>query len=254
MKGAILVHHGYKLPAELTGDALEKLAHAARPERVYGIVTFVEYAKDGGEAQTSATGYGGTGVTGWSTRTDTYTMDAYYPELDASLAKTVNQKFDAYFFDEDNNIYGINDDTDVLAGFPMSCVYATSTQHPTSSEKATMTVSFCFEDAKQAVTKYDYQPLGFDPRKYTLGLVLVTLGKTDASGSKYKLYEALGGADITSTYGALIADNANLISGNATAVSYDEESDTLSITGSTSPSLKAPSVLYEAGVIGIEQA
>jgi hypothetical protein len=254
MKGAILVHHGYKLPAELTGEALEKLAHAALPERVYGVVTFVEYAKDGGEAQTSAVGYGGTGVTGYSVRTDTFTMDAYYPELDASFAKTANQKYDAYFFDEDNIIYGINDGTDTLAGFPMSAIYSTSTPHPTSSDKATMTVSFCFDDAKAAITKYDYQPLGFDPRKYTLGLVLVNLVATGES-NKYKLVEALGGADITSSYGDILAKNANLV-GNATAVTYDSDTETLTITstGGDTPTLKAPSVLYEAGVIGIEQA
>jgi hypothetical protein len=256
MKGAIITHHGHKLPADLEGEALEKLCHAAIPERAYGVVTFVEYAKDGGEAQTNATGYGGTNITGFSARTDTYTMDSYYPELDAAFTKTANQKYDVYFFDEDNILYGINDGTEILAGFPMSTIYTTSTQHPTSSDKATMNVCFCFENAKEAITKYDYQPLDFDPRKYTLGLVLVDLVDVDGKKTTYKVVESTGGADLTSTYGPLLADNANLINGNASAVTYNEDVDTLTITttGDTTPSLKAPSVLYEAGVIGIEQA
>jgi hypothetical protein len=161
-----------------------------------------------------------------------------------------------YFFDEDFIIYGINDGTDTLAGFPMSTIYSTSVQHPTSSDKASLVINFCYENAKEAVTKYDYQPLGFDPRKYTLGLTLVDLVATDDKSSKYKVVEHIGGADITSTYGPLLADNANLINGNPTAVTYDSDSDTLTITstGGATPSLKAPSVLYEAGVIGIEQA
>lgn len=256
MKGALLVHHGYKLPANLGGEALEKLVHAAIPERVYGIVTFVEYAKDGGEAQTNATGYGGTKNTGFSARTDQYTMDDYYPELDASITKTSNQKYDVYFFDEDFVLYGINDGTDTLAGFPMSTIYTTSVQHPTSSDKASLIVNFCYENAKEAITKYDYMPLDFDPRKYTLGLTPVVLVATDDKKTSYKLLEKVGGADLTSTYGPLLADNANLINGNASAVSYNEDADTLTITttGGTTPSLKAPSVLYEAGVTGIEQA
>jgi hypothetical protein len=139
----------------------------------------------------------------------------------------------------------------------MSAIYTASTQHPTSSDKSKMDVSFCFDNAKEAITKYDYQPLDFDPRKYVLGLLLVKLGKTsDKGGTTYKLYEAMGGADLTSTYGPLLADNANLINGNPTAVTYDSEADVLTITttGGTEPSLKAPSVLYEAGITGIEQA
>ena len=58
VKGAILVEHGVKLPANITADELEKMCHADRPGRIYPIHTFVEYAKNGGEAQVSAVGYG----------------------------------------------------------------------------------------------------------------------------------------------------------------------------------------------------
>lgn len=39
-------------------------------------------------------------------------------------------------------LIGYNDDTDILAGIPMSTVYPTVTQYPTSSAKSAMTVSF----------------------------------------------------------------------------------------------------------------
>ena len=38
MRVAILVKPGTKLPEDLTADKLEKLAHASRNERIYGIV------------------------------------------------------------------------------------------------------------------------------------------------------------------------------------------------------------------------
>ena len=49
MKGAIITEHGTKLPADLTADKLEELAHEDRPGRIYGVGEFVEYAKEGGE-------------------------------------------------------------------------------------------------------------------------------------------------------------------------------------------------------------
>lgn len=60
VKAIILVMHGYKLPKTLTADALEAACHADRPGRIFPIKTIVEYAPSGGEAQTSATGYGPT--------------------------------------------------------------------------------------------------------------------------------------------------------------------------------------------------
>lgn len=255
MKGAILVERNTKLPADLTADALEKLAHANRPERIYGIVGFVEYAKNGGEVQTAANGYAGEEVTGVSARKDTYTLVKFYPELHAALTKCHNKEWDVYFFDENNVLYGINDGAGLLAGFTMASVYSDATPHPTSSAKATMTVTFSFADAKKAITDFDYTSLGFDPQKLVLGLTPVKLEK-EASGNGYKLYEVIGGNDVTSIYGPLIVTSGNaVIAGATSAVTYDEDADTLTIAASESTAvrLKSPAVLYDNDIKGIEQ-
>lgn len=253
MKGAILVEPGTKLPEDLTADKLEELAHAARPNRLYGIVTFVEYAKNGGEMQTASNGYGPEEATGFSARKDTYTLDKFKPALHAALTKCKNKKWDVYFFDAAHILYGINDGSDTLAGYPMSTVYSDATPHPTSSAKPAMTVSFSHEDAERSAIDFDYLQLDFDPSRLVLGLTPVKLEK-DESGN-YKLYEVLGGNDITSIYESLIVAGATTVISGATAVTYNENSDSLTITASAGADvrLKAPSVLYASNIKGIEQ-
>lgn len=255
MKGAIILPPGQKLPDNLTLESLEKMVHADRAERAYGIVTFCEYADEGGEAQTGSVGYGGLGVTGYSDRADTFTLDKNYPELHASLTRCAEKKWGAYYFDEKKFLYGLNDGTDTLAPFPMNTIHSNATPYPTSSAKSTMKVKFCHEDSRAAIEDADYVKLDFDPRKATLGLVEVLLVKVGTAGNEYKIIEKVGGFDLTSTYGQLIADNANLVAGATSAVSYDAEKETLTIatTGSAVPKLKAPKTLHEAGVSGIEQ-
>lgn len=254
MKGAIIVPYGSKLPADLSVEALTKQAHADEAERIYGIVGFCEFAQEGGEAQTGAVGYGGLQVTGYSDRADTYTLDKNYPELHASLTKCAGNKFGAYYFDEKNMLYGLNDGTDELAPFPMNTIHSNATPYSTSGSKSTMTVKFCHEDSRAAIENADYIQLDFNPMRATLGLTGVKLIKVGDTGNDYKLIEAVGGYDLTSTFGPLMADNTNVISG-ATAVAYDTDKDvlTLTVTGSATPALKAPKLLLEAGISGIEQ-
>lgn len=254
MKGAIIVPYGSKLPANLSVEALTKQAHADEAERIYGIVGFCEFAQEGGEAQTGAVGYGGLQVTGYSDRADTYTLDKNYPELHASLTKCAGNKFGAYYFDEKNMLYGLNDGTDELAPFPMNTIHSNATPYSTSGSKSTMTVKFCHEDSRAAIENADYVQLDFNPQRATLGLTGVKLIKVSDSGNEYKLIEAVGGYDLTSIFGPLMADNANVING-VTAVTYDEDKEalTLTVTGSAIPALKAPKLLLEAGISGIEQ-
>ncbi len=254
MKGAIIVPYGSKLPADLSVEALTKQAHADEAERIYGIVGFCEFAQEGGEAQTGAVGYGGLQVTGYSDRADTYTLDKNYPELHASLTKCAGNKFGAYYFDEKNMLYGLNDGTDELAPFPMNTIHSNATPYSTSGSKSTMTVKFCHEDSRAAIENADYIQLDFNPMRATLGLTGVKLIKVGDTGNDYKLIEAVGGYDLTSTFGPLMADNTNVISG-ATAVAYDTDKEvlTLTVNGSATPALKAPKLLLEAGISGIEQ-
>lgn len=253
MLGAILVDYGVKLPAELTADKLEELAHASGNNRVYGIFRFTEYAKNGGEAQTSANGYGPEEFTGFSARKDTYTLNKFYPELHAALTRTAHLPRGVYFFDENNVLYGLNDGTDTLAPFPMASVYSDATPHPTSSAKSTMSATFAFEDAKAAVVDFDYVKLNFNPQKCVLGLVDVVMAKVGESG--YKLYEKVGGYDVTPIYGPMIvAAGSKVIRGTSSAISYNEDEQTLTISSTGgSVGLQSPAVLYENGIKGIEQ-
>lgn len=256
-KMAIIVPKGTKLPASLTADALEELAHAAAASRIYGVMDFVEYAKNGGEVQTSANGYGPEEVTGISALKETYTLKKYLPELHASFVRAGNREFGAYFVDEDNVLYGQNDGTDTLAPFDMSCIYTDVTPSPTSSAAATMSITFSYADVKKAFETYDYTQLDFNPQTLVLGLTNVKLEKTGTTGSTYKLYESVGGYDVTGIYGPLIATaGADVLNGSTTAATYDEATNTMTITagsGSSDVSLKAPSVLYGKDIKGIEQ-
>lgn len=256
MLGAIIVEDGTKLPADLTADKLEKLAHAMGSERIYGIVRFVEYAPEGGEPQSAANGYGPEEFTGFSARKDTFNLNKFYPELHSAITRTAHLSRGVYFFDENNMLYGLNDGTDTLAPYPVSSVYSKATPHPTSSAKSTMSVTFCHVDAKAAAINFDYVQLDFNPLKLTLGLVGVKLEKTGTTGDSYKLYEAAGGYDVTPIYGPLIATAGNsVVSGTTTAISYEDSTKTLTIASSAGAEirLKDPSVLYENDIKGIEQ-
>lgn len=253
IKGAIIMEHGQKLPSDLTSDALEELCHADRPERAYPVFTFVEYAKEGGEAQVSAVGYGGNAVTNLNARIDTFTLDKFSEMLNSSLLKAMNTKLDVYYFDEKNVIYGVNDGTDILAGIPMSTIYPKATPHPTSSAKATMDVCFCLEDVQDAEENFDFAQLDFDPKMFAVGLTPVELVVT--SGSKYKIVEKVGGYDRTAEFGDALKTAAATAMDGVTAIAYDETTEelTLTLTEGATPKLKKPSALYKIDIKGIEQ-
>lgn len=256
MKLAILVRPGVKLPAELTAEALEKMAHADRAERAYGIVGLCEYNKNGGEVQTAANGYGPEQVTGVSARKDTFDLNKFYPELDASLMQTANSEWDVYFLDDEGFLHGIDDGTDILAGYPMSCVYGEVTPIATSSARPTMQVVFCHKDAKISKTRFDFTTVDFNYNHLVLGLLPVKLVKVSSDSNQYKLIEAKGANDVTSIYGPLIADaGAAVITGVTTAVTYSDETETLTIVAEdgVTPKLKPAKMLYEKDIKGIEQ-
>lgn len=254
IKAAILVRKGVKLPKALTAEKLEELAHADGNERIYGILPFVEYAKNGGEVQTSAIGYGAEQETGVSAQKDTFTLDRYYPELDAALSANENKAYDVYYVDDANTLIGINDGTEELAGIPMACVYSDATQFNTSGAKATMTVTFCHTNSKILKRKFDYAALDFDVQGLILGLTAVELVK--AEGNEYKIVEKVGGYDLTALYGSLIKEGGSaVLVGTTSSVSYNEDKETLTITSTdqSEPKLAKPSVLFTKGIKGIEQ-
>lgn len=250
IKGCIIVEKGQKLPAELTKDKLEELCHADRPGRVYPIPSFVEYAKNGGEPQVGATGYGPSQYNGMSAETETFTLPKFDETLNAKLLKSANKEWDVYFYD-DKFIYGYNDGTDVLAGMPMSTIYPTVTPFSSSSSKSAMTVSFCHTDIEDLLMNVDFIKPSFNVKNGLKGLTEVVLVSKEAN--KYKLIEKIGGYDLTPLYGDAIVKAATEVLNGATSASYADGIITVvPKNGGDAVSLKAPSVLFENGIKYIE--
>ena len=248
--GAMVVPRGFEFPADATASSIREACHADRSERIMPIMVFVEYSKEGGEASISAVGYCGNQVTGVSPRTDTYTMAQHDPALAASLSKAMNLPFEVFYFDENDVVYGRRV-SDALRGFPITTLYPTVTPHPTSSNPATLTVSFAFENARDAIEEFDYVQLDFNLKDSLVMLTEVELANTGTN--KYKIVEKVGGYDLTSKYASIITESAATVLDGVTAATYDEATETLTLTVSSggTPALKAPSVLYDAGIEGI---
>lgn len=250
IKGAILMEHGQKLPAELTKDKLLELCHADRPERIYPILPFVEYAKNGGDPQVSAVGYGANQFNGLNAQTDTFTLPRFDETLNAKLLQCATKEWNAYFFDE-KRLYGYNDGTEILAGFSMSTVYPTATPFSTGSAKSTMTVSFCHTDIEDTYSHIDFIDLKINLKNVLKGLTEVLL--TSKEANKFVLVEKIGGYDLTPLFGDVIAKAAATVLNGATSATYASGIITVvPSNGGGVVSLKSPSVLYENAIKFIE--
>lgn len=63
-----------------------------RPSRAYlPYLPFLEYAKNGGEPQVNAVGYGASEYNGLSAQTDTFTLKKFDEVLNAQLLKCANK-------------------------------------------------------------------------------------------------------------------------------------------------------------------
>lgn len=248
VKAIILVMHGYKLPATLSADELEKACHADRPARIYPIKTVVEYEPSGGEAQTSATGYGPTKITGFSAKEDTFTLDNYDAGLKANLMLAKKAQMDAYIVDENNVIYGMSDGTDQMAGIPMAGIYPGGQDFDSSSQAANLTVTLLYQDYEKYMKNAYAIEAGFDVEGALQGLSYVDF--VSVGDTKYKLIEHFGGMDVTEYYGSLLQENAEEALPDVTSVSY---ADGVITVATGTPVLAKPSVLQGLGITGIEQ-
>ena len=97
IKAIILTPVGMTFKISDFDTKLGEYAHADRPNRVYPISTIAEYATSGGEAQTSATGYGSSKITGYSELVETYTMNDYDEGLRTNLMKLKNESMRVIF-------------------------------------------------------------------------------------------------------------------------------------------------------------
>lgn len=250
IKGALIVERGKALPADLDAAKLEQLCHDDRPERVYPLFTFVEFARNGGEVQTGNTGYGPTGVTGLSARTDTFTMAKADLGLASSLMKCMQHYFDAYFVDDKNNIYGYDGGDGKLKGIQMAAIYSDNPVFSSGTDKTTMTVSFCYEDVQDAMENMNFMPADFNVSGSAYGLTPVVL--CEVKSGKYAIIEEKGGYDRTEEFGEALADGAGTTIVGATSVEYADGVLSITASGDSQPALAKPSVLYAAGVKGVE--
>lgn len=251
VKAIILMTSGQKLPADLKAEDLEVLCHADRPNRIYPLKTIVEYAPSGGEAQTSAVGYGPTKITGYSPKTDTWTLESADLSIKANLAKARNAQFDAYFVDDNNVIYGIQSNDGTLAGVPMTGVYPGGQDFTSSGQNATLTVTTMFKDYEKFMKDMNVMVCDFDVVEALQGVVFVDFVK---DGDGYKILEHYGKLDITEYYGEALATAKTEAITNASAVTYADGKLTITLSDdATAPELAAPSVLQRKSIVGIEQ-
>jgi len=253
IKYVLLTKHGEKLEYGTLAE-LRAQCHADLPGRAYGFPQIVNWEPNGGEVQTSQVGYGPNTYNGVSARTDAFTLDKFRHYLRAVILKNVDEEFDMYLIDAKDNLYGLDDGTDTLAGIPVT-IYPSGNDHPGASDKASLAVNVSYIDVEEYMLKLDVVPLGFSARTAVYGLMPVTLVK-QGDTSNYKLVEYYGKGDATAKFGALIADNASNVLNGVTAATYDAENEVLALTlgtGVTAPSLKLASALCAKGIYGIEQ-
>lgn len=253
IKYLLLTKHGVKLQYD-TLDNLRAMCHADLPNRAYGFPQIVNWEPNGGEVQTSQVGYGPNVYNGVSARTDAFTVDKFRHYLRAEILKNVDEEFDMYLIDAKNNIYGLNDGTDDLAGIPVT-IYPSGNDHPGASDKASLAVNVSYVDVEEYMMKLDVVPLDYAARSAVYGLMPVTLEKVGSSGNNYKLVEYYGKGDATAKFGELISDNVASVLNGATAATYDATNNYITVTlasDSTAPTLKAASVLEANGIYGIE--
>ena len=253
IKYLLLTKHGVKLQYD-TLDNLRAMCHADLPNRAYGFPQIVNWEPNGGEVQTSQVGYGPNVYNGVSARTDAFTVDKFRHYLRAEILKNVDEEFDMYLIDAKNNLYGLNDDTDKLAGIPVT-IYPSGNDHPGASDKASLAVNVSYVDVEEYMMKLDVVPLDYAARSAVYGLMPVTLEKVGSSGNNYKLVEYYGKGDATAKFGELISDNVASVLNGATAATYDATNNYITVTltsDSTAPTLKAASVLEANGIYGIE--
>ena len=253
IKYLLLTKHGVKLQYH-TLDNLRAMCHADLPNRAYGFPQIVNWEPNGGEVQTSQVGYGPNVYNGVSARTDAFTVDKFRHYLRAEILKNVDEEFDMYLIDAKNNLYGLNDGTDTLAGVPVT-IYPSGNDHPGASDKASLAVNVSYVDVEEYMMKLDVVPLDYAARSAVYGLMPVTLEKVGSTGNNYKLVEYYGKGDATAKFGELISDNVASVLNGATAATYDATNNYITVTlasDSTAPTLKAASVLEANGIYGIE--
>lgn len=246
VKGIILTYHGKKLPKEISAETLEVACHADGMDRIFPILNVSEYAVSGGEATTSENGYAGSEITGYSSRTDTFTLAKFNLSLQANMVANKATLFDMYPFDEENVIYGLDDGTDQLAGIPLSGIYPTGQMFTSSGQKAYLAFNAIFSDTENYMAHASVR--GTDVNLLTVLKGLVYVDFIEAEGG-FRMVDHYDRTDLTEYYGASLAEKAETVISGVTGLSYENGI----LKGTGTPVLAAPSVLQANDIIGIEQ-
>lgn len=257
IKALIFVEHGKKLPANLTADTLEAACHADYPDRIYPLAGIVEYAPSGGEIQTSQNGYGPNTVTGYSETSDQFTMGNSDVQLRASVIANMNHQFDVYYVDDNNIIFGVQDEKDgefPLKGFPLNGIGLGGSKFKTSSQAAYDLITLYSKDYANNEKMLMAVPADFQIIQVLAdsGIRLVEWVK---DGANWILVDKYSRSDVSNYYAAALAQNVTTCIPNATSCSYANGVFTIALKNSdTKPQLAAPSVLQANGIVGIQQA
>lgn len=246
VKGIILTYHGKKLPKELTAETLEAACHADGMDRIFPILNVSEYAVSGGEATTSENGYAGSEITGYSSRTDTFTLAKFNLSLQANMVANKATLFDMYPFDEENVIYGLDDGTDQLAGIPLSGIYPTGQMFTSSGQKAYLAFNAIFADTENYMAHASVRGTETNLLTVLKGLVYVDFISVEGG---FKMVDHYDRTDLTAYYGAALVEAAETVLTGMTGTTYENDI----IKGTGTPVLANPSVLQSNGIIGIEQ-
>ncbi|MEG2856797.1 hypothetical protein [Bacteroides sp.] len=253
IKAIILAEVGVKLPVEMTLENMEKAFHADRPNRMYGVKEIVEYAPNGGDAQTSATGYGPNEVTGYAAYTAALTLKKFDAGFRANIMRLKDVPMQAWYVDKNGIIWGERAADGTCKGIDLSGLYISGQDFPASGTKANNVINLMYNDVEKAWMNPMQVVTSFDVLSVADGLRFVDVVKKTGSENEYYVLDHYDKLNVGKYFSTGLAEVACWK--GVTAVEYVQGSGTFKLTPkeSASPMLAAPSVLQENGVTGIEQ-
>lgn len=253
VKAIILAERGVKLPEELTLDTLEKALHADRPGRLYGVKNVVEFAPNGGEVQTSSTGYGPTEVGGYGAYTAAFTMEKFDAGFRANIMRIKNTPMQVWYVDKNNVIWGESNADGSIKGIDLSGVYISGQDNSASGTRANNVLNLMYSDVEKSWMYPKQICPSFGVVSVIEGLRFVDLVKKQGAEDEYFVCDHYDRLNVGQYFSEALAEAACWK--GASAVKYTAESKTfkVTVTNSATPSLSLPSVLQANGVTGIEQ-
>lgn len=235
---------------DITSPNFLTLCHADRPARIMPINGLAEYAKSGGEGQVNKQGYASSSYTGLSELVETWSLARFDEGLKAELLRLNGKPMSVIFIDKDGKFYGQKGSDAKLYGYELSAIFPNVTPFKASGSPAVMSIVMHYKDVEYAWKNTMIVDLSSSDLSELKGLVWVDV--VNVSGSNYKIVEHYGNLDLTTSYGSLWVLGAF---DGASAVSYANGLITITKSGASEPTLKAPSLLaaLASPIKGIEQ-